>query len=105
MAKEITDQDFEQEVLKSDKLVLVDFWATWCGPCQILGPIIDELAKEFEGKVKIVKMNVEKNTKIPGEMGIMSIPTLKIFKDGKEVGDMVGLQAKETLKEALEKLI
>lgn len=105
MAEEITDQDFEQEVLKSDKPALVDFWATWCGPCQTMGPIIDELAKEFEGKVKIVKMNVEQNKKIPEEMGIMSIPTLKIFKGGKEVGEMIGLQAKETLKEALEKLI
>ena len=105
MAKEINDQDFEQEVLKSDKTVLVDFWAPWCGPCQMMGPIIDELAKELEDKIKIVKMNVEQNSKIPGKMGVMSIPALKIFKNGKEIGNMVGLQAKETLKESLEKLM
>jgi len=105
MEKEITDKNFKQEVLKSKRPVLVDFWAPWCGPCQIMGPMIDELAKEFEGKVKIVKMNVEQNTEIPEKMGIMSVPVIKIFKDGKEIKEFVQLQAKETLKEALEKLI
>lgn len=105
MEMEFTDQNFDQEVLKSEKIVLVDFWAPWCGPCQVLGPIVDELAKEFEGRVKIGKMSVEKNTKVPDELGIMSVPTIKIFKGGKEVQEFTQLQAKETLKEALEKLL
>ena len=105
MEIEFTDQNFDQEVLKGKGLVLVDFWAPWCGPCQVLGPIVDELAKEFAGKVKIGKMSVEKNVKVPEELGVMSIPTIKIFKDGKEVQEFTQLQAKETLKEALEKLL
>ena len=83
MAQEFTDQNFDQEVLKSDKPVLVDFWAPWCGPCQAMGPIIDELAKEFEGKAKVGKLNVDENSKIAQDFAVMSIPSLKIFKDGK----------------------
>lgn len=105
MAVEFTDQNFEKEVLKSKEPVMVDFWAAWCGSCQTMGPIVDELAEEFKGKLKVGKMNAEKNLKVPDELGIMSLPTIKIFKKGKVVQEFVGLQAKETLKEALEKLI
>jgi thioredoxin 1 len=99
----LTDQNFEAEVLKSDKPVLVDFWAPWCGPCLAMGPIIEELAKEFDGKAKVGKINVDENSKTAQEFSIMSIPALKIFKGGKVVQEFVGMQAKETLKEALEK--
>jgi len=101
MEVEFTDQNFDQEVLKSDKPVLVDFWAPWCGPCQMMGPIIEELAKEMEGKAKIGKMNVDENSRIASEYGIMSIPALKIFKNGKVVKEFVGAQSKDALKEAL----
>jgi thioredoxin 1 len=99
----LTDQNFEAEVLKSDKPVLVDFWASWCGPCLAMGPIIEELAKEFDGKAKVGKINVDENSKTAQDFSIMSIPALKIFKGGKVVQEFVGMQAKETLKEALEK--
>jgi thioredoxin 1 len=99
-----TDQNFEADVLKSDVPVLVDFWAPWCGPCQAMGPIIEELAKDFEGKAKVGKLNVDENSKIAGDFSIMSIPALKIFKSGKVVKEFMGMQAKETLKSALESL-
>ena len=102
MAMEFTDQNFEQEVVKSDKPVLVDFWAPWCGPCQMMGPIIDELAKEFEGKAKVGKVNVDECGAIASAYSIMSIPALKIFKNGKVMKEFVGVQAKETLASALE---
>ena len=98
----LTDQNFDQEVLKSDKAVLVDFWAPWCGPCQAMGPVISELAKEFEGKAKVGKLNVDENSKTAGDFAIMSIPALKIFKEGKMVQEFIGMQTKETLKSALE---
>ena len=104
MTMEFTDANFEQEVLKSDKLVLVDFWAPWCGPCQVMGPIVEELAKEMGDKIKIGKLDVEKNEAIAEKLGIMSIPTLKVFKGGKEVKEFIGLQSKETLKGELEKI-
>lgn len=104
MAQEFTDQNFDQEVLKSDKPVLVDFWAPWCGPCQVMGPIIEELAKEIGDKAKIGKLNVDENPEVSEKYGIMSIPTLKIFKGGQIVKDFIGLQAKETLKDELGKL-
>ncbi len=99
-----TDQNFDQEVIKSEKVTLVDFWAPWCGPCQVMGPIIEELAKEFEGKAKIGKLNVDDNATVASQYGIMSIPSLKIFKEGKVVKEFVGVQAKDTLKAELEKL-
>ena len=104
MAMEFTDQNFDQEVIKSDKPTLVDFWAPWCGPCQMMGPIVSELAKELEGKAKIGKLNVDENPVTAQNFTVMSIPTVMIFKDGKMVQKFVGVQAKEVLKEALEKL-
>jgi len=103
MALQFTDQNFETEVLKSEKPVLVDFWAAWCGPCQMMGPIIEELAEEMGDKYKVGKLNVDENRETAAKYGIMSIPTLIIFKEGKAVKQLVGVQAKETLKEELEK--
>lgn len=95
MAKVITSQNFEQEVLKSEKPVLIDFWATWCGPCMRQAPIVEELAEEGYA---VGKIDVDKEPALAQEYGIMSIPTLLIFKDGKEVNRVVGLTNKETLK-------
>jgi len=99
----LTDQNFEEEVLKADQSVLVDFYADWCGPCRMQAPIIDELAKEFEGKVKIGKLSVEESPEMAQKYGIMSIPALKIFKQGKVVWEAVGLQQKAKLAEELKK--
>ncbi len=104
MAQQFTDQNFDQEVLKSDKPVLVDFWAAWCGPCQIMGPIVDELSLEMKDKIKIGKLNVDENRETDTNYSVMSIPTLIIFKDGKVMKQLVGVQAKENLKEELEKV-
>ena len=91
-----TDQNFEKEVLKSGTPVLVDFWAPWCGPCQMVGPIIEELAKEHEGKVKIGKLNVDENPQVATKYNVMSIPTVILFKEGQEVARQIGLESKET---------
>lgn len=99
----LTDQNFEQEVLKCDIPVLVDFWAPWCGPCQMMGPVLEELAKEMEGKAKIAKLNVDDNPERAQEYNIMSIPSLKIFQGGKVVKELVGVQSKDVLKAELEK--
>lgn len=104
MAMIFTDQNFDQEVIKSDKVTLVDFWAPWCGPCQVMGPIVEELAKEMEGKAKIGKLNVDENSQVSQNFSIMSIPTIMIFKDGKMVKQLVGVQSRETLREELEKV-
>lgn len=105
MSLELTDATFEQEVLKGDKPVLVDFWATWCGPCQMMGPIVEELAKEMGEKVKIRKIEVDSNPETSEKYGIMSIPALKIFKDGKVIKEFVGLQNKEVLRKELENIV
>ena len=105
MVKKLNDQNFEKEVLKSDKLVLVDFWAPWCGPCRIMGPIIEELAQEIGDKVIVGKLNVDENPITAQKYGIMSIPTLIIFKGGIIVDQIIGVQAKEIIKERVEKLI
>ncbi len=97
-----TDAGFEAEVLKSDKPVLVDFFAVWCGPCKLQGPIIEELAAEVGDKFKVGKMDVDQNPEVAGKLGIMSIPTLVIFKNGQPVQKFTGLQTKEALKAALE---
>ncbi len=101
----ITDQNFEEEVLKSSLPVLVDFWAPWCGPCQAAGPVIDGLAGEYEGKVKIGKINIDENKGQPAKYGVMSIPTVVVFKDGKEVGRKVGFGGKEGYEELLGQVI
>jgi len=106
MCVTLTDQNFEEEVIKSNSLpVLVDFWASWCGPCRMLGPIIEELAKDFEGKIKIGKLNVDENSEIAGKYEILGIPSLKIFKDGKIVDEITGVQPKEVLAEKIKNII
>ncbi|MBR3481510.1 MAG: thioredoxin TrxA [Neisseriaceae bacterium] len=85
-----TDANFEQEVLKSDLPVLVDFWAPWCGPCKMIAPILDDIAADYQGKVKVVKVNVDENQAVPAQFGIRNIPTLKVFKNGQEVANKVG---------------
>lgn len=99
------DKNFEQEVLKSNQVVLVDFYASWCGPCRMQAPIIEELAKEFAGKVKIGKLSIEESPSLAEKYGIMSIPALKIFKKGKIVWEAVGLQQKAKLVETLNNVI
>lgn len=90
-----TDQNFKKEVLKSEMAVLVDFWAPWCGPCQMAGPIIEDLAKEYEGKIKVGKLNVDESPQTAAKYGVMSIPTMILFKEGKEVGRKIGFEGKE----------
>ncbi len=103
MAIQVTDGNFEQEVLKSAVPVLVDFWAPWCGPCRAMGPIIDELATEFDGKVKICKMNVDENSASPSRFGIRAIPTLILFKDGEVVDQSTGAVSKSSIKDMIAK--
>ena len=102
---EFTDQNFDQEVLKNEGVVLVDFWAPWCGACQMVGSVVDELANEMNGKVKVGKCNVDKNEKVASELSIMSLPAIKIFKAGKIVKEFAGAQNKEILKKAIEELL
>ncbi|MEF3691489.1 MAG: thioredoxin [Candidatus Moraniibacteriota bacterium] len=104
MAFEFTDKNFKQEVLESDKVVLVDFWAPWCGPCQMMGPIIDELATEMGEGFKIGKLNVDENSQSASDYGIMSIPAIKVFKNGQIVKEFTGVQNKESLKAELQSL-
>ncbi|BAU23648.1 thioredoxin [Caldimicrobium thiodismutans] len=104
-ACKVTDQDFEKEVLQSSIPVLVDFWAAWCGPCRAIAPVIDELAEEYAGKVKVCKMNVDENPVTPGKYGIRAIPTLIVFKDGQAVETIVGAVSKATLTNALNKVL
>ncbi|MFZ5364055.1 MAG: thioredoxin [Patescibacteria group bacterium] len=102
----LNDQNFENEVLKSDVPVLVDFWASWCGPCKMMGPIVDEVAKELEGKaVKVAKLNVDEASATAEKYNVMSIPTFKIFKGGGVVDEFVGVQAKEEIIKRLENFI
>ncbi len=102
---QLTDANFEQEVLKSALPVLVDFWAPWCGPCKMIGPLIEELAAEYAGKVKVCKLNTDEAQDSASKYNISAIPTLLLFKGGKVVQEMVGLQKKEELKKHLEAII
>ena len=101
MALEITDQSFQEMVLNSDKPVLVDFWAVWCGPCRTLGPIIEEVAADFEGKAIVGKVDVDNNQDISMQYGIRNIPTVLIFKNGEVVDKLVGVAPKEVIAEKL----
>ncbi len=100
---ELTDANFDQEVLKSEQPVLIDFWAVWCGPCRALAPIVDEVAASYSGKIKVVKMNVDENPGTPGRYGIRGIPTLLIFKGGQVKEQIVGYVPKETIEKAIDK--
>lgn len=97
LANAVTDQTFDEEIINAKGVSLVDFWAPWCGPCRILGPVVDELAKEYEGRANIVKLNVDENPQTAGRFGIQGIPTLLLFKDGELIDTLVGVQPKETL--------
>jgi|UniRef100_A0A7V5N0K2 thioredoxin 1 len=101
----VNDQNFEKEVLKAEVPVLVDFWAAWCGPCKIIAPIIDEIAEELEGKIKVCKINVDENPLTPGKYGIRAIPTLIIFKKGEPVEVIVGAVSKSIILNALNKAL
>jgi thioredoxin 1 len=101
----INDDSFEETVLRSALPVLVDFWAPWCGPCLITGPILEDLAKEFEGRLLVTKFNVDEGSHTPAQYGIMAIPTLIVFKDGKEVDRVIGAFPKHVLKSKIEALL
>ncbi len=105
MALEINEGLFEQEVINSVQPVLVDFWAPWCGPCRSMAPVLDEVAKEFEGRVKVCKVNVDNNQELARKYGIMSIPTLIFFKNGQAAGQVIGFTPKNVLAKKLEGLL
>jgi thioredoxin 1 len=102
---DLTDQNFEKEVLKEKLPILVDFWAPWCGPCRLADPVIKELAEEYKGKMKTGKLNIDENPKISQKYGVMSIPTVIIFKGGKEVKKQVGFPGKEGYKKLIEEAV
>lgn len=100
----VTDGDFEQEILKSEVPALVDFWAAWCGPCRTVGPVVEELADEYAGKVKIAKLDVDANKQTPTKYGVRGIPTLMLFKNGEVVDQIVGAVPKSRIQELLDKV-
>jgi thioredoxin 1 len=102
---EVTDNNWETEVLKADQPVLVDFWAPWCGPCRMVAPIVDELATEYDGKVKFLKLNTDDNTQTASRYGVRSIPTLMMFKGGEAVDHVIGFRPKSQLKQTIEKAL
>ncbi|WP_026837331.1 thioredoxin [Gillisia sp. JM1] len=105
MALEITDANFEETVLKSEKPVMVDFWAAWCGPCRMVGPIIEDISKDYDGKAVVGKLDVDANQEFAAKYGVRNIPTVLIFKGGEVVGRQVGVAPKATYAEALDALL
>ncbi|NJN31042.1 MAG: thioredoxin [Synechococcales cyanobacterium RM1_1_8] len=104
-AAPVTDANFKQEVLENDLPVLVDFWAPWCGPCRMVAPVVDEIAQQYDGQVKVVKVNTDESPSVASQYGIRSIPTLMVFKGGQRVDMVVGAVPKATLANTLEKYI
>ena len=102
---EVTDETFDAEIINSDIPAMVDFWAEWCGPCRMVGPVVEELANEYQGKIKIAKMDVDKNRQTPARFGIRSIPTLILFKGGDAAQTIIGAQPKSYIEEELKKLL
>jgi thioredoxin 1 len=102
---EVSDSNFEQDVLKSEQPVLVDFWAAWCGPCRALAPVVDQVAEQFNGQLKVMKMDVDKNSATPSRYGIRGIPALLIFKDGKVAEQIVGVVPKTSIEQSINKVI
>ncbi|SFJ56894.1 thioredoxin [Myroides guanonis] len=105
MALEITDATFDEVVLKSDKPVVVDFWAAWCGPCKLLGPVIEELSGDFDGKAVVGKVDIDSNQEFAAKYGVRNIPTVLIFQNGEVVGRQVGVAPKKTYEDAINALI
>jgi thioredoxin 1 len=103
--RDVSDSNFEQEVLKADKPVLVDFWAPWCGPCRMVAPVVEELADDYAGKVEFVKLNTDDNPDTAVKYGIRSIPTLLVFKEGEVAGQIVGFRPKSDLAERLDAVV
>ena len=102
---EVSDANFESEIINSEIPSMVDFWAEWCGPCKKVGPVVEELAAEYEGKIKIAKMDVDSNRQTPAKFGIRNIPTLILFKGGEVVNTIVGAQPKTSIEDELKKLL
>lgn len=105
MALEVNDTNFDEVVLGSDKPVMVDFWAEWCGPCRMVGPVVEELAAQYKGKIKVAKMDVDKNRQTPAKFGIRNIPTLIFFKGGQVAQTIIGAQPKSAIEDELKKLL
>ena len=102
---EVTDETFDAEIMNSDIPAMVDFWAEWCGPCRMVGPVVEELANEYQGKIKIAKMDVDQNRQTPTRFGIRSIPTLILFKGGDAAQTIIGAQPKSYIEEGIKKLL
>ena len=102
---ELTDANFDEKVAQAQGVTVVDFWAPWCGPCRMVGPVIEELSEEYAGKVSFAKLNVDDNQGVAGQFGIRSIPTIGFFKDGEAVGAVVGAYPKEALQQVIEQVL
>jgi thioredoxin 1 len=102
---EVSDKNFDTEIMQADQPAIVDFWAEWCGPCKMVGPIVEELAKEYKDKIKVAKMDVDQNRETPARFGIRNIPTLIFFKNGEVAKTIIGAQPKSSIEEELKKLL